>query len=115
MMVVVALMMMSMMALMMIKTMAMMTMEDTYLPAGICAGCAGDMNSCQGGDSSCDMNYSRVVPAIWEFFRVVLAETAPITENTFQYKSNTPHKLGEITSKPPSSTRICLFSPGHCY
>ena len=40
-------------------------MEDTYLPAGIYAGCAGDMNSSQGegsswwmwnflGDSHCD-------------------------------------------------------------
>ena len=34
------------------NAMAMM-MEDTYLPAGICAGCAGDMNSFQGGGSSC--------------------------------------------------------------
>ena len=68
MMVVMALMVMSMMALMMIKTMAMMTMEDTYLPAGICAGCAGDMNSCQGGGSSFDMNYLRVGPVIWKLF-----------------------------------------------
>ena len=27
-------------------------MEDTYLPAGIYAGCAGDMNSSQGEGSS---------------------------------------------------------------
>ena len=114
MMLVMALMMMSMMALMMIKTMAMMTMEDTYLPAGICAGCAGDMNSCQGGDSSCDMNYSRVVPAIWEFFRVVLAETAPITGNTFQYKSNTPTSWEKSPQNHLRRLEIVFF-PGHCY
>ena len=30
----------------------MVMMEDTYLPAGIYAGCAGDMNSSQGEGSS---------------------------------------------------------------
>ena len=49
-------MMMKMMMMVMMVTMMvmMMMMEDTYLPAGICAGCAGDMNSFQGGGSSCN-------------------------------------------------------------
>ena len=51
-------MMVTMLMSMIVMMVLMMLIEDTYLPAGICAGCAGDMNSFQGGGSSCNIELS---------------------------------------------------------